>query len=146
MRDPFPALSLSFRLISHFPPLESRHRSRTQANRRGGHIVYSENPVGCRIFAEWQMRVVSRSTYISQFPDVIAQKALLGSMRREEEEAASRRKCRSKRRWLRGRQKEAEEGGFSPPSFARTTEGRRGGRAGKGGRGVSGGCGRRETS
>ena len=47
--------------------------------------VYSENPVDRKIVAERQMRVVSRSTYISQLPNVMAQKALLGSMRRVEE-------------------------------------------------------------
>lgn len=88
-------------ILTYFPP-SSRDTGRTFVRR---YIVYSENPVDCKIFAEWQMRVVSRSTYISQFPDVIAQKALLGSMRRDTEGAASRRKCRSKRRRLRGRRR-----------------------------------------
>lgn len=38
------------------------------------YIVYSENPVDRKIFAEQQMCVVSRSMYISQFPDVMTQK------------------------------------------------------------------------
>lgn len=80
------------------------------------------------------MRVVSRSTYISQFPDVMAQKALLGSMRREEgvkKEAASRRKCRSKRRWLRGRCRK-EDSLLRPSRGRRRTMGgqRAGGRKG----------------
>lgn len=68
-------------------------------------IVYSENPVDRKIVAERQMRVVSRSTYISQLPNVMAQKALLGSRDAKGGgrgggggRVASRRKCRSRRR------------------------------------------------
>lgn len=117
----------------------------------GGTSLHSENPVGRKIFTEWQMRVVSRSTYISQFPDVMAQKALLGSMRRGVGGGGGR-------RWRRraggnaevrgggcgggvGEAEGGEEGGFSPPSFARTTQNDKG----EGGGVDGGGCGRHET-
>lgn len=105
------------------PTLESRSNIGRARSHPRGNTSFTPKILSIRkIFTEWQMRLVSRSTYISQFPDVMAQKASLGCMRRE---AASGRKCRSRRRWwLRGRHRRSrrDQGRFSPPSFARTTQ------------------------